>query len=298
MNKGCNLLPSEFIKKDIKEFVGKTIVIKYGGSIMKDDECKLAFLEDVASLKNIGVNVIIVHGGGPNISDFLKKVNIESKFQNGLRVTDKDTMEIVEMILSGQVNKDLSGILSSLNINAIGISGRDGKLISAKKKFLYNNNQQIDIGYVGEVKSINISFLKGLIELGYVPIISPVGIDENGEVYNINADYAASAISSAINAEKLILMTDVEGVYLDINDKKSIIEAITIEEIEEYIDKGIIKGGMIPKMECCIEAINNGTKEVNLIYGRRKHSLITHMFYEENNSTTLKGGHKKWQKAI
>ncbi|WP_442945448.1 acetylglutamate kinase [Oceanirhabdus sp. W0125-5] len=295
---GYNLVSNELIKKDIKKYVGKTIVIKYGGSIMKDEECKLAFLEDVASLKNIGVNVIIVHGGGPNISDFLKKVNIESKFKNGLRVTDKDTMEIVEMILSGQVNKELSGILSSLKINAIGISGRDGNLISVKKKIICNNSEAIDIGYVGEVKSINISFLQGLLEIGCVPIISPVGFDDKGEVYNINADYAASAISSAINAEKLILMTDVEGVYLDINDKNSIIQSITIDEIKEYISEGIIKGGMIPKMECCIEAISNGTKEVNLIYGRRKHSLITHMFYEENNSTTLKGGETEWQKAI
>ncbi|MFD3157915.1 acetylglutamate kinase [Haloimpatiens sp. FM7330] len=266
---------------NVKDFIGKTIVIKYGGSIMKDEECKLAFLEDVASLKKSGVNVVIVHGGGPNISNFLKKLNIESKFEKGLRVTDKDTMEIVEMILSGKVNKDLSGMLSSLNVNAIGISGRDSNLISAKKKLIFDNNEKIDIGYVGEVENINVSFLKNLIDSGYVPVISPVGFDDKGEMYNINADYAASAISAALGAEKLILMTDVDGIYLDMNDKNSIVKSINIDEIKEYINKNIITGGMIPKMECCIEAVQGGTKKVHLVNGRKKHSLIKEIFSDK-----------------
>jgi len=262
----------------MKLYSGKTFVVKYGGSIMKSEKHQKAFIEDVSRLKSMGINLVIVHGGGPEINRWLQRAGIESNFVNGLRVTDRETMEIVEMVLSGHVNKRIAANLSRNGVNAIGISGRDSNLIRAKHKFLYEEDEVIDIGYVGEVTSINKNLLEDLIDRDYVPVISPVGCDSKGNVYNINADYAASFISSVLNAEKLIILTDVEGVYKDINDKSSFISSISKEEIKEYIDEGIITGGMIPKMECCIDAIENGTKNVHLIDGRKEHSLLLDIF--------------------
>lgn len=275
---------------NIEEYKGKTIVIKFGGSIMKNEKCKEAFYQDVAYLKENGVNIVIVHGGGPNISSMLEKVGSETKFINGLRVTDKSSMEIVEMTLAGSVNKELSGKLANYSINAIGLSGRESDLIEAKKKFSYVNGEQIDLGFVGEVEKINTTVLNLLIKSGFLPVIAPIGFDKKGNIYNINADYVAGSISAALNADKLILMTDVEGVYLDINDKSSLLKSVTIEEIKEYIKTGVIHGGMIPKMECCINAIENGTKAVHLVDGRREHSLLTDVFYSTGNSTSINGG--------
>ncbi|MDP4089747.1 MAG: acetylglutamate kinase [Bacillota bacterium] len=264
----------------IQKYRNKTFVIKYGGSIMENTEAQKAFLNDAALLKSLGINIIIVHGGGPEINKWLKKTNIESKFINGLRVTDEATMEIVEMVLSGNINKKLSSALSSLGINAIGISGRDSNLINARKKYACENNEQIDLGCVGEVSSVNKDFLLSLINCDELPVISPVGGDEEGNIYNINADYAAASISSALGAEKLIIMTDIDGVYKDINDKSSLINSLTLEDIKEYIEAGIIKGGMIPKLTCCADAIVSGTKNVHLIDGRKLHSLILDTFTE------------------
>lgn len=258
----------------IKKYSGKTFVIKYGGSIMKNEEAQKAFIEDVLRLKNMGVNLVIVHGGGPEINKWLERSGIGSNFVNGLRVTDRATMEIVEMVLSGHVNKRIAANLSRNGINAIGVSGRDSNLIRAKRKYLYEADEVIDIGYVGEVTSVNKNFLEDLLDKDYIPVVSPVGCDSKGNVYNINADYAASFISSVLNAEKLIIMTDVAGVYKDIKDSTSLISSITIEEIKDYIDCGIISKGMIPKMECCIDAIDHGTKNVHLIDGRKEHSLL------------------------
>lgn len=274
---------------NIDEYKGSTIVIKFGGSVMRWDEGKDAFFKDVAYLKEKGINIVVVHGGGPNISSVLEKVGCTTKFINGLRVTDKETMKIVEMTLCGSVNKEISGMLSKNSVKAIGLSGRDSGLISAKKKHSYLEGKEIDLGYVGEVDTINSSFLDILIDSDFVPVIAPIGFDENGQIYNINADYVAGAVSSALKADKLILITDIEGVYLDINDKSSLIESITPYEIKDYIKKGIIQGGMIPKMECCLNAIENGTKEVHLVDGRRKHSLITDVFEGLNKTTAIKG---------
>jgi len=262
----------------MKLYSGKTFVVKYGGSIMKSEEHQKAFIEDVIRLKSMGINLVIVHGGGPEINLWLQRAGIESKFVKGLRVTDRETMEIVEMVLSGHVNKRIAANLSRNGVNAIGISGRDSNLIRAKHKVLYDEDEVIDIGYVGEVISINKNLLVDLIDNDYVPVISPIGCDSKGNVYNINADYAASFISSELNAEKLIILTDVEGVYKDINDKSSFISSITKDEIKAYIDEGIITGGMIPKMECCIDAIENGTCNVHLIDGRKEHSLLLDIF--------------------
>lgn len=276
----------------IKKFTGKTFVIKYGGSIMKNMDAQKAFIEDVVLLKLVGINIVIVHGGGPNISNWLNKLDIKTKFIKGLRVTDEKIMEVVEMVLSGNVNKGITADLCKHGIDAVGISGRDNNLICAKKKYLYEKEEKIDIGYVGEVVSVNTKILIDLLEGGYLPVISPIGCDGEGNVYNINADYVASSVSGVLNSEKFILLTDVEGLYKDINDPSSFISSINIEEIKKYIQKKVIIGGMIPKMECCIEAIENGTKNVHLIDGREKHSLLLEIFTNEGMGTMIKGGEK------
>lgn len=280
------------ISIDMLSHIGKnkTFVIKYGGSIMNNVSAQEAFIQDISILKSLGINIVIVHGGGPEINKWLKKAGVESRFINGLRVTDDDTMEIVEMVLSGSVNKKLSANLSLKGIKALGLSGRDNGLIKAEKKYLKENGEIIDIGFVGEVVDINKELLSDLLEKDYIPVISPIGCDAVGNIYNINADYAASAVSSALKAEKLIIMTDIEGVYKDINDKDSLITTITIDEIKEYIADGIIKGGMIPKMECCMDAIEKGTINVHLIDGRREHSLVLDTFAESGTRIIAKGG--------
>lgn len=294
----------KFISLDVdplpymKKFVGKTFVIKYGGSIMKNKSAAKAFIEDIVYMKQLGINIVIVHGGGPEISKWLHMIGIESRFVKGLRVTEEDVMDVVEMVLSGHINKDISANLSKYGISAIGLSGRDSNLIKAKKKYAYDNGKKLDIGFVGQVVSINKNFLNNILEKGRVPVIAPIGCDSYGNKYNINADYAASSISSSLKAEKLIILTDVEGVYIDINDKSNILKDIKTEDIKKYIDEGVINGGMIPKMECCIEAIEEGTKSVHLVDGRKDHGLILDIISGEGTKITLKGGINQCQKAI
>lgn len=269
----------------MEKFKGKTFVVKYGGSILNDEEAKQAFIEDIIFMKNLGINIVIVHGGGPEINKWLKKTGIESKFEKGLRVTDEATMEIVEMVLSGHVNKLLSSTLSRLGVNAIGISGRDGNLIEAEKKYLVEKDgTKTDIGFVGEIININANILESLLKENLLPVVSPVAADKEGNAYNINADIAASFISAALKSEKLIVLTDVEGVYKDFEDKSTLIPSLTVNEIKKYIEEGIFNGGMIPKMECCMQAIERGTKNVHLIDGRKKHSLIIDVIYGSGTS--------------
>lgn len=282
----------------LNKFKGKTFVIKYGGSIMNNKASQNAFIEDIFYMRQIGINIVIVHGGGLEISKWLNKTGTQSKFVKGLRVTDEKTMEIVEMVLSGKVNKDLASKLSIKGVNAVGLSGRDGNLIKAKKKYLFDNDKVIDIGYVGEVVKVNFQLLNNLLMNGIVPVISPVGYDSEGNKYNINADYAASFVSSALNSEKLIILTDIEGIYMDINDKSSLISCINIGEIKQYINEGIINGGMIPKMECCIEAIENGTESVHLIDGRCEHSLIFDIINNSGTKIISKEEDSECQKVI
>lgn len=274
----------------IKKFRGKVFVIKYGGSIMKDEEAKKAFIEDVVLLKLVGIQVVIVHGGGPSITKMVEKLGMKSSFVQGLRITDESMMEIVEMVLSGQINKEIAAHLCHQGINAIGISGRDGNLIEAQKIYLQQGEEQIDIGYVGEVTKINRDLLLDLLDKDLLPVISPIGRDGEGQVYNINADYVASAISSILEAEKLILLTDVKGIYKDIYRPESFISTISVKEVEGYITKGWIAGGMVPKAQCCVEAIEKGTKNVHLIDGRNKHSLLLEIFTDDGIGTMVKGG--------
>ncbi|WMJ80725.1 acetylglutamate kinase [Clostridium sp. MB40-C1] len=282
----------------LKSFKGKIFVIKFGGSIMKNPNAQKVFFKNILKMHLLGINLVIVHGGGPEISKWLKKIGIESKFINGLRITDKSSMEIIEMVLSGKLNKNISAFLSNKGVKAIGLSGSDNNLIVAKKKYLNIDNKQIDIGYVGEIESINTDLLSNLLIKGYVPIISPIGYDKNGNKYNINADYAASFISSKLKAEKLIFISDVEGIYKNINDKSSLINSITINEIKDYINCGIIKDGMIPKMESCIKALENGTKSIHLVDGRKDDGLIGNILYSQGTKIMIKDDVNKCVKII
>jgi acetylglutamate kinase len=290
-------IPMEILP-EIHMYKNKVFVIKYGGSIMGNAKAQKTFMKDVSLLKKAGIFIVLVHGGGPEISRSLNSIGIETKFIKGLRVTDSATMEIVEMVLSGSINKNISSKLSGQGVSAIGISGRDGQLIKAKKKYIIDNNEKVDIGYVGEVAGVNKALLLGLLKIDLLPVISPIGSDGRGNAYNINADYVAAAIASSLKAEKLIIMTDTGGVYKDINDSSSLLSQITTNEIKEYINTGIISGGMIPKMECCIEAISKGAKSIHLIDGRKDHSLLVDTFTNSGTKIIAKGGFNQCQKVI
>lgn len=297
MNKKNNHLNiKDFLQ--INKYKGKTFVIKYGGSIMDNEEAKEAFVQDLTLMTSVGIKVVIVHGGGPEINKWLEKTGTQNKFIKGLRVTDSATMEIVEMVLSGNVNKRLSSSLSIRGLNAIGISGKDSNLIQAKKKFIYEDDHKLDIGFVGEVVNVNTSILMNLLKSNYIPVISPIGSDKEGNSYNINADYAAAFISGVLKAEKLLIMTDIDGVYTDIKDPSTLLSSITVEETKEYIDAGIIYGGMIPKLECCVAAINKGTKNVHLVDGRKKHSLLTNIIKDAGTKIITTKGANQCQKIV
>lgn len=282
----------------VNKFKGKTFVIKYGGSIMDNLQAQDAFIDDLLLLTSIGIKVVIVHGGGPEISKWLKRTGIETNFVKGLRVTDSSTMEVVEMVLSGNVNKKLSSNLSRKGLNAIGLSGKDSNLIKAKRKYLYDNGNKIDIGFVGEVTSINKDLILNLIDNEIIPVISPIGCDIEGNSYNINADYAASFISGVLKAEKLLVMTDIDGVYKNINNPESILPSITVSEIKQYTEDGIITGGMIPKLECCVDALNKGTKSVHLIDGRKEHNLLFNISSNGGTKIITERGDTLCQKIV
>lgn len=297
MNKENNELNiNDFLQ--INKYKGKTFVIKYGGSIMDNEVAKKTFVEDLTLMTSVGIKVVIVHGGGPEINKWLKRTGIQSKFIKGLRVTDSATMEIVEMVLSGNINKRLSSSLSIRGLNAIGISGKDSNLIQAKKKFIFEDNYKFDIGFVGDIVDINTTILFNLLKSNYIPVISPIGSDKEGNSYNINADYAAAFISGALKAEKLLIMTDIDGVYTDITDPSTLLPSITVEETKEFIEKGIIYGGMIPKLECCVAAINKGTKNVHLVDGRKKHSLLTNIIKNDGTKIITTKGANQCQKIV
>ena len=272
----------------IKQFNGKTFVIKYGGSVMENEVLKKKFIEDVALLKLVGINIVIVHGGGKRINAMLDKVDLDVKFIQGQRVTDEDVMQVVEMVLSGSVNKELSACLSAHGIHAVGLSGRDSNLLIAEKKIAEGHDgESLDLGYVGTIKKVNTAILADLINADYVPIISPVAAGENGGTYNVNADTAAGAIAGALGAEKLILLSDIKGLYKDINDESSFISHIDIKTTREYIENGIIAGGMIPKMQCCMDALNDGAGQVAIIDGRVEHSLLIELFTHAGSGTMV-----------
>lgn len=266
----------------IQEFYGKTIVIKYGGNAMVSDALKDKVMQDIALMKYVGIRPVIVHGGGPEITGFLKKVGKQSSFVAGLRVTDAETVEIAEMVLDGKINSEIVTLLNQRGARAVGLSGKDAGLIRARKKLahVYENEaeKEVDIGYVGEVEAMNVSVIKDLLDRDYVPVVAPIGVGQDGESYNINADYVAAGIAGALAAEKLLLLTDIEGIYKDFDDKSSFLSTIRMQEARDYIKVGRIAGGMIPKVEACLRALEGGTRKTHIIDGRLAHSLILELF--------------------
>ena len=268
----------------IQRFNRKYIVVKYGGSAMVDEELKRNVIKDVTLLKLGGFKPIIVHGGGKEISKWVEKTGHEAKFVNGLRVTDADTMEIAEMVL-GKVGKQLVTMVEELGVKAISISGKDGELLRCVKK--YSNGE--DIGFVGDIVKVNEKIIFDLIEKDYLPIISPIGIGEDFQTYNINADDAACAIAKAVQAEKIAFLTDIEGVYKDYNDKSSLISELRVDEAKELLSSGFIGGGMLPKLNNCIDAIENGVSRVHILDGRILHSLLLEIFTHKGVGTAILG---------
>lgn len=266
----------------IQRFNGKVIVVKYGGSAMANEELQKNVIKDVALLKLVGFKPIIVHGGGKEISRWVEKVGKEAQFINGLRVTDEETMEIAEMVL-GKVNKSLVTMLEELGIKAVGISGKDGGLLRVDKK--YSDGQ--DIGFVGEIREVNPKLVTDLIEMDFVPIVSPIGVGDDYRTYNINADDAACAVAKAVGAEKLAFLTDIEGLYKDFNDKSSFISRITVSDAEELIQSGFIGGGMLPKLNNCTVAVREGVRKVHILDGRIPHCLLLEVFTNEGIGTEI-----------
>ena len=266
----------------IQRFNRKIIVVKYGGSAMSNVELQKNVIKDVALLKLVGFKPIIVHGGGKEISRWVGKVGKEAKFINGLRVTDEETMEIAEMVLN-KVNKSLVTMVEELGVKAVGISGKDGGLLQVDKK--YADGQ--DIGYVGDIKQVNPKVLYDLLEKDFLPIVAPIGLGDDFQTYNINADDAACAIAKAVNAEKLAFLTDIEGLYRDINDKSSFISRLTAEQADELIAQGCIGGGMLPKLGNCTSAVRNGVNRVHILDGRIPHCLLLEIFTNEGIGTAI-----------
>ena len=272
----------------IKKFHGKKILIKYGGHAMVDDEAKSSTARDTVLLKYVGMKPLIVHGGGPEISRSMDKLGKEPKFIKGLRVTDEETMEIIEMVLVGKISTEIVSELIKHDGDAISLSGKDSSLIFAHKKGASKIDEElIDLGLVGEVDCINTNLLEMFLDNDYIPVISPVGIADDGTSLNLNADTAAGEVASAVGAEKLIILTDVPGVLRDPNDPDSLIQKIRVDEVPGLIEEGIISGGMIPKIETCVNAIENGVKSCHIIDGRKKHSLLLEVFTTNGIGTMI-----------
>lgn len=264
----------------IQRYNGKTVVIKYGGNAMINEALQDAVMTDIVLLRSVGVNVVLVHGGGPEINDMLKRIGKESRFVGGLRYTDEETVEVVQMVLAGKVNKHLVQLLTCHGGQAVGLCGLDGDMIQAKK-----HDAGEDIGFVGDIVKINTKVINDAIASGYIPVISTVGGGENGEVYNINADTAAARIASCLHAEKLLLMTDISGLLRDKDDESTLIQEVKVSEIPSLKAQGIISGGMIPKIDCCVEAVRRGVHRTNIIDGRIPHSILIELFTDAGIGT-------------
>ena len=273
----------------IRNFSGKTVVIKYGGAAQVEDTLKNSFAQDVVLLNFIGMRPVVVHGGGPKISQTMKKMGKEPTFVQGQRVTDRETMDIVEMVLGGLINKEIVALINSHGGRAVGLSGKDGNLIKAKKKLIRNRaakgeEEIIDIGLVGEVESVSPAILHSLERDGFIPVISPIGVGAKGETYNVNADYVASAIASSLRAEKLMLLTDVEGIK---DSEGKILSTLTRTDIVELINDKVISGGMLPKVQACTRALEGGVKKTHIVDGRLPHCLLLEIFTKEGIGTEI-----------
>ncbi len=267
----------------IKRYTGKVIVIKYGGNAMTNEQLKQQVMEDVALLWLIGVKVVLIHGGGPEISSLMDRLGKKPEFVNGLRVTDEETMDIVQMVLAGKVNKTLVNLLEMKGGKAVGLSGMDGRLIEARQK-------DKRLGYVGEITKIHIQPVRDLLNNGYIPVISTVGCDREGHAYNINGDTAAAHIAGALEAERMILMTDIAGILMNRDDPVTLLPEVTLAQAEELRKQGVISGGMIPKVDCCVTAIQKGVKNVVIMDGRVPHSILMELLTDEGAGTWIREG--------
>ena len=264
----------------IQKNYGKTIVVKYGGNAMQSEELKQAVMNDIVLMQLVGINVVLVHGGGPEINEMLHRTGKQSVFKDGLRVTDKETIDIVQQVLAGKVNKSLVQHLNLSGGRAIGLCGLDGKMLTAKKL-------DADLGYVGEIEKVNPMIILNSLESGYIPVISTIAGGKNGEVYNINADLAAAKIAATLRAKKLILMTDVRGLLRDVHDDSTLISTVNVSDVPSLKNEGIISGGMIPKIDCCVEAVRSGVGRAHILDGRLKHSILLELFSDEGIGTML-----------
>ncbi len=277
----------------IRRFYNKTVVIKYGGHAMVDDQLKDNFARDVVMMKYIGINPVVVHGGGPQIGKVLAKLGKESKFIQGMRVTDEETMNIVEMVLVGKVNKEIVGLINKYGGKAVGLSGKDGNLTRADKYYLSDEKAKdappeiIDLGLVGRVKAIDASLIESLVKDGFIPVIAPTGVGDKGETYNINADLVAGEVAAALKAEKLLLLTDVPGV---LDGRGDLINAMDSGDVLRLIEEGVIKGGMFPKVKCCLKALKAGVHKAHIVDGRLKHTILLEMFTDEGIGTEIVAG--------
>jgi len=274
----------------IRRFYNKTIVIKYGGHAMVDEKLKEMFAKDVVMMRYIGINPVIVHGGGPQIGNLLKKIGKDSKFVQGMRVTDGETMSIVEMVLAGNVNKEIVGLINHHGGRAVGLTGKDGNLIQAEKYFLSDDKAKdtppeiIDLGLVGKVKKLNTDLIISLANDGFIPIIAPIGVGDDGETYNINADIVAGEVAAALQAEKLVLLTDVEGV---LDAEGQLINTMDDDVAKRLIEAGVIEGGMYPKVKCCLKALRNGIKKAHIVDGRLNHAILLEIFTDSGIGTEM-----------
>ncbi|MCS5695305.1 acetylglutamate kinase [Desulfofundulus thermocisternus] len=276
----------------IKKFYGKTVVIKYGGHAMTDCGLKMAVLTDVVLMKYVGMHPVVVHGGGPEITAMLQKLGIESRFVSGLRVTDEETMEIVEMVLAGKLNKEIVSLINRIGGKAVGLSGKDACLLQAVKMpgKVYQPDgkvEMVDIGCVGQVKKVNPAIVQTLIHEGYIPVVAPVAVGPEGESYNVNADTVAGELAAALGADKLIILTDVEGILEDRENRDSLLSVIRADDVPDLIARGVIDGGMIPKVECCTRALYGGVNTTHILDGRVAHSILLEVFTDKGIGTMV-----------
>ncbi|HLO88823.1 MAG TPA: acetylglutamate kinase [Nostocaceae cyanobacterium] len=267
----------------IQQFAGRTVVVKYGGAAMKDSTLKDKVIRDIVFLSCVGLRPILVHGGGPEINSWLDKLGIEAQFKNGLRVTDAPTMDVVEMVLVGRVNKEIVALINQAGGNAVGLCGKDGHLITARPQ------GQEGIGFVGDVSNVNIKILETLSSNGYIPVVSSVAADDDGQAYNINADTVAGEIAAALGAEKLILLTDTRGILKDYKDPSTLIPKVDIQEARQLITEGVVSGGMIPKVNCCVRSLAQGVKATHIIDGRLPHAILLEIFTDVGIGTMIVG---------
>lgn len=271
----------------IRRFSGRTVVVKYGGNALAgttDHDALALFAEDIVLMHTVGIRPVVVHGGGPQISDMLSRLNIESSFSNGLRVTDEATMKVVQMVLNGQVNPQIVSAINTHGNVAVGLSGEDGRTLQVTPR-------DAALGFVGDIEKVRPQVIEGLLADGFVPVLSTVGVDVNGQPYNVNADTAAGAIAEALGAEKIIYLTDIAGLRADIDDESSLIKRITVPELSTLIDNGTISGGMIPKVESCMQAVRGGVKSAHILDGRIAHVLLLELFTDHGVGTMITGGH-------